>query len=99
MLADVLVTQASERSGGGERLPEVGPSFRDVTRVAGANPAIWGDILAANREALAAEVEAPRRGPEVAACCALATASGSAPGTGAAVGAAPCSRPSSRAAR
>ena len=34
-------------------LPEVGPSFRDTTRVAGANPAIWGDIFATNSEAVA----------------------------------------------
>ena len=54
VLANVLVTQAttalSEES---EHLPEVGPSFRDATRVAGANPAIWGDIFAGNREAVA----------------------------------------------
>ncbi len=58
VLANVLVTQAtaalSEES---EHLPEVGPSFRDATRVAGANPAIWGDIFAGNREAVAAEIE------------------------------------------
>jgi prephenate dehydrogenase len=36
----------------------VGPSFRDATRVAGANPAIWGDILAGNSEAVASEVDA-----------------------------------------
>jgi prephenate dehydrogenase len=36
----------------------VGPSFRDATRVAGANPAIWGDIFAANAEAVADQVEA-----------------------------------------
>ena len=28
-------------------MPEVGPSFRDMTRVAGANPAIWADIFIA----------------------------------------------------
>jgi prephenate dehydrogenase len=59
VLANVLVSQAatalSEES---ERLPEVGTSFRDTTRVAGANPAIWGDIFATNRTAVAAEVEA-----------------------------------------
>jgi prephenate dehydrogenase len=60
VLADVLVGRASEALTGGtsERVPEVGPSFRDATRVAGANPAIWGDILAGNSEAVAAEVEA-----------------------------------------
>jgi prephenate dehydrogenase len=40
-----------------ERLPEVGTSFRDTTRVAGANPAIWGDIFATNAEAVAAEID------------------------------------------
>jgi prephenate dehydrogenase len=59
VVANVLVTQAatalSEES---EHLPEVGPSFRDATRVAGANPAIWGDIFAGNREAVAAEIDA-----------------------------------------
>ena len=39
-------------------MPEVGPSFRDTTRVAGSNPAIWGDIFASNREAVAEAVEA-----------------------------------------
>ena len=59
VVANVLVTQAatalSEES---EHLPEVGPSFRDATRVAGANPAIWGDIFAGNREAVASEIDA-----------------------------------------
>jgi prephenate dehydrogenase len=59
VVANVLVTQAatalSEES---EQLPEVGPSFRDATRVAGANPAIWGDIFAGNREAVASEIDA-----------------------------------------
>jgi prephenate dehydrogenase len=59
VLANVLVQEAAaalaEES---ERLPEVGPSFRDTTRVAGANPAIWGDIFASNREAVAGEIDA-----------------------------------------
>jgi prephenate dehydrogenase len=58
VVANVLVDQAAtalmEES---EHLPEVGPSFRDATRVAGANPAIWGDIFAGNREAVAAEID------------------------------------------
>jgi prephenate dehydrogenase len=58
VLANVLVTQAANAlSEEAERLPEVGPSFRDATRVAGANPAIWGDIFAGNREAVAAEID------------------------------------------
>lgn len=59
VLANVLVREAaaalSEES---ERLPEVGPSFRDTTRVAGANPPIWRDIFDTNREAVATEIEA-----------------------------------------
>jgi prephenate dehydrogenase len=59
VLADVLVAQAEDAVGeDSERLPEVGPSFRDATRVAGANPAIWGDIFTGNRDAVAAEVDA-----------------------------------------
>ena len=59
VVANVLVTQAATAlSEEAERLPEVGPSFRDATRVAGANPAIWGDIFAGNREAVAAELDA-----------------------------------------
>ena len=33
-------------------MPATGPSFRDATRVAGANPPIWRDIYRANRDAL-----------------------------------------------
>lgn len=59
VIANVLVTQAAaELSADSERMPDVGPSFRDTTRVAGANPAIWADIFASNREAVAEAVEA-----------------------------------------
>jgi prephenate dehydrogenase len=59
VMANVLVTQAATAlSEEAEHLPEVGPSFRDATRVAGANPAIWGDIFAGNREAVASEIDA-----------------------------------------
>lgn len=58
VLANALVGQAAqtlaERS---ERLPEVGPSFRDTTRVAGANPAIWNDIFASNADAVADSID------------------------------------------
>src|SRR6476659_2862897 len=58
VIANVLAGQAVEElSRDSERLPEVGPSLRDTTRVAGANPAIWGDIFATNREALADAVD------------------------------------------
>jgi prephenate dehydrogenase len=62
VVANVLVTQAatalSEES---EHLPEVGPSFRDATRVAGANPALWPDIMLANRDALGAQLDTAER--------------------------------------
>ena len=46
VLANVLAAQAAaELTRDSERLPEVGPSFRDATRVAGSNPSIWGDIF------------------------------------------------------
>jgi prephenate dehydrogenase len=58
VIANVLVQQAAAAAAEeSERLPEVGPSFRDTTRVAGANPPIWGDIFATNREAVAREIE------------------------------------------
>ncbi len=58
VLANVLVSQAAaELATDSERLPEVGPSLRDTTRVAGANPRIWGDIFASNREAVAAAID------------------------------------------
>jgi prephenate dehydrogenase len=58
VLADALVAHAAAGpTGDSERLPEVGPSFRDATRVAGSNPAIWTDIFAANREAIVAAID------------------------------------------
>ena len=58
VLANVLVAQAQEAlSEESERLPQVGPSFRDTTRVAGANPAIWTDIFTANGDAVAGEID------------------------------------------
>lgn len=57
-LANVLVAQAATMlSEEGEALPRVGPSFRDMTRVAGANSAIWTDIYLANAEATATAID------------------------------------------
>jgi prephenate dehydrogenase len=57
--ANLLVAQAAGVLGaeGSERLPAVGPSFRDATRVAGANSAIWTDIYMSNRDALIAGLD------------------------------------------
>jgi prephenate dehydrogenase len=57
VLANVLASQAAERLlDHGEALRQVGPSFRDATRVAGANTAMWADIYRENRTALAEEL-------------------------------------------
>jgi prephenate dehydrogenase len=58
VLANVLVAQAARAlSDEGERLPATGPSFRDITRVAGANTAIWRDIYLANADALIGAID------------------------------------------
>ena len=58
VVANVLVGEAAaELTRDSERMPEVGPSFRDTTRVAGSNPAIWADIFSSNREAVAEAVD------------------------------------------
>ncbi len=62
VVANALAAEAAaELTHDSERMPEVGPSFRDTTRVAGSNPAIWADIFASNREAVADSVEAVAR--------------------------------------
>ncbi len=58
VLANVLVSVAGDSLGDGDRRAEVGRSFRDAVRVAGANPAIWAGIYATNAEALATEIDA-----------------------------------------
>lgn len=59
VLANVLVSVASDSLGDGtDRRAEVGRSFRDSVRVAGANPSIWADIFGSNSEAVATEIDA-----------------------------------------
>jgi prephenate dehydrogenase len=59
VLANLLVAQAADATGqaAAGRVPAVGPSFRDATRVAGANSAIWTDIFISNRDALIAAID------------------------------------------
>ncbi len=54
VIANALMTQAGEHQGARDALLSAGPSFRDMTRVAGANARVWTDIFAENREALLA---------------------------------------------
>ncbi|HMJ35677.1 MAG TPA: prephenate dehydrogenase/arogenate dehydrogenase family protein [Baekduia sp.] len=51
VVANAMVTAAT-RALGDEAIPVVGPSFRDATRVAGANPPLWAGIYTANRDAV-----------------------------------------------
>jgi prephenate dehydrogenase len=60
VLANVLISQAAGR---GEPV-QVGPSFRDMTRVAGANTAMWADIYRANQAAIVEEIREFRRALE-----------------------------------
>jgi prephenate dehydrogenase len=59
VLANALVSQAAhELVEESQTLPATGPSFRDATRVAGANPPLWRDIFLANRAAIDGEIDA-----------------------------------------
>lgn len=53
VVAGALVNQAAGTAPEGrEALRSAGPSFGDLTRVAGSNPPLWADILLANRQAV-----------------------------------------------
>ncbi len=56
VLANVLLLRAAEQASLDSAGPGIGPSLRDATRVAGANPAIWPDIFLSNAETLSAEI-------------------------------------------
>jgi prephenate dehydrogenase len=69
VLANVLVEQLAMASRDDDRPGSlrplgVGPSFRDATRVAGSNTAIWTDIYLANSEALIGAIEQAMLGLE-----------------------------------
>ncbi|MFY9487832.1 MAG: prephenate dehydrogenase/arogenate dehydrogenase family protein [Solirubrobacterales bacterium] len=57
VLANALVTQAADSLRRGEGTIVVGPSFRDATRVAGANSKIWRDIYLSNHDALVPAID------------------------------------------
>ena len=54
VLANVLMAQAGGHVGARDALFSAGPSFRDLTRVAGSNRRVWTDIFLDNRAALLA---------------------------------------------
>jgi prephenate dehydrogenase len=54
VLANVLMAQAGQHAGTRDALLSTGPSFRDLTRVAGSNRRVWSDIFLDNRAALLA---------------------------------------------
>ena len=56
IVANVLVAQAHSALGG-EAMPATGPSFRDATRVAGANPPMWAQIYRENAAALGEQLD------------------------------------------
>jgi prephenate dehydrogenase len=59
VLANALVTQAAGPIHAEEgSIAVVGPSFRDATRVAGANSAVWRDIYLSNHDALVPAIDA-----------------------------------------
>lgn len=59
VLAAALIHQAAATAPEGrEALRSAGPSFDDLTRVAGSNPPLWADILLANRAAVVEALDA-----------------------------------------
>lgn len=54
VLANVLMAQAGRHAGARDALLSAGPSFRDLTRIAGSNRRVWTDIFLDNRAALLA---------------------------------------------
>ena len=57
VIASALIHQAAATAPQGrEALRSAGPSFVDLTRVAGANPALWADILLENAGAVTAAI-------------------------------------------
>ena len=65
VLANLLAAEAAGTLNGpgedDERLPAVGPSFRDAIRVAGANSGLWTDIYLSNADALLSAIGALER--------------------------------------
>ena len=58
VLAFALVHQIAQQPDGHRTLQFAGAGFRDFTRIAASDPAMWRDIALANREALLAQIDA-----------------------------------------
>lgn len=57
ILANVLATDAANQFHELDQIPVQGPSLRDMTRVAGANPEMWASIYGFNQDALLATID------------------------------------------
>lgn len=55
MLAFAFMNAIASQANGPELLALAGPGFRDFTRIAASDPAVWRDILQANRDELLAQ--------------------------------------------
>ena len=58
LLAFALVEQIGSQADAQLKLSLAGAGFRDFTRIAASSPAMWRDIVVANREALGGELRA-----------------------------------------
>jgi prephenate dehydrogenase len=61
LLAFALVHQIANQADGARKLQFAGAGFRDFTRIAASDPAMWRDISLANREALGNQLSAFRQ--------------------------------------
>ena len=62
LIAFVLMHQLASQADGARKLRFAGAGFRDFTRIAASDPAMWRDIALANREALLGELQNFRSG-------------------------------------
>jgi prephenate dehydrogenase len=49
LVAFALVNAVAQQTHGADHLSMAGPGFRDFSRIAASDPAVWRDILLANR--------------------------------------------------
>jgi prephenate dehydrogenase len=61
LLAFALVAQIAREDDAERKLAKAGAGFRDFTRIAASNPAMWRDVCMANREALSIELARYRK--------------------------------------